>query len=211
METIRKYILLPLLAVILQTLSGEISAVSSPLTPAGLLQKSCAKLRGAKSVRCEFTLSMSGRKVNGSLLSKGDKFSVRLPGASTWYDGKTMWSYNKDAAETTVWYPTKGELAEVNPLLYLSDVSEYNVSEGPKGKNGVRTLVLTPRKRNQGVRKVTVDVNTGSLLPTGIRVATSNGTAIITLRSLKLNAEVADNAFKYDAPSHKGVRVTDLR
>ncbi len=198
---------------ILCLLGGSNVANAKTLTPAELLQKCGTKLKSASSIRCDFTMAASGKSLTGNIQSKGSKFAVNVSGAATWYDGKTMWSYSKASGETTVWYPGKAELAEANPLLYLSSTSEkeFNVSEQSANKAGLRTLILTPKKRNMGIKRVVVQINTSTLLPTSIKIESPSGNIGIAIRSLKLNISIPDNVFKYDSKKYKNVQVTDLR
>lgn len=176
-----------------------------------LLSKCSAKLKAAKSLKCDFTMKANGNSLTGTLLSKGAKFSITVPGAGTWYNGKSIWSYNKAMGETTVWTPTRSDLMEANPLLYISTEKDYTVSEQGKSVNGVRTIVLTPKKRNAGVKKVSVGINTKTLLPVSVNVQSNGGSVAIAIKSIKLNPVLSDASFVYNPATYKGVPVTDLR
>lgn len=206
--SVKKYNILKsiwLICVLMSTLVGYASE-----NPAQILDKTAEKLKKASSVKCSFDMTSSGKNLTGELLTKGSKFKVSLPGMTIWYDGNSIWSYAKNDAETTVWKPTKEELAESNPLLYLSTANDYTVAEGSKG-SGSRTLILTPKKRNSGVKKIKVTINTKTMLPTAISIDYNGGSAQVRIKSLNLNVPIPENSFVYDKSHHKGVALTDLR
>lgn len=179
--------------------------------PSETMQACVKKLQSAKSLKSSFTASISGRNVNGTLLSKGKKFSIVMPGLGTWYDGRSMWSYNSSNGETAVWIPSPYELAESNPLLYLSSANDYNVKAGTGAKKGESVVVLTPKKRNTGVKSVTVVINTTTNLPKRITVNTGKSSSSITLNSVTLNPAIADSQFTYPKSKYPKVNVVDLR
>ena len=181
-------------------------------TPVELLNQSAAKLRSAKTIHASFSMTSQGTTASGTLLCKGNKFAMSLPGIGTWYDGKVIWSYTRKTGEATVWKPTTAELAESNPLLYLSSAKDYTVKEDAKGVGkGVKTLVLTPKKRNTGVKSLRIVINTGSLLPKSISIAASSGNFKFNITSLKLNTPISDSAFCFDRKKYPKAQIVDLR
>lgn len=180
-------------------------------SPNNVLKATVAKLKGARTITASFSTVMSGKRVNCSLKAKGNKFTMTSPTFSTWYDGKSMWSYSKSSGETTLWHPTASELAESNPLLYLSTAGNYTVSAGKGSTASDQVIVLTPKKRTTGVKNVTVTINTKTHLPKKLVLATSSGVCNVTISSLKLNGAVADTEFTYPKSRYPKVPITDLR
>lgn len=192
-------------------LTALLLAVPASAATAGETLNACvAKLRGAKSLRAEFSTNASGRAVSGTLLSKGSKFSLTMPGVGTWYDGRDMWTYSQADNEATVWHPTKAELSETNPLLYLATASGYNV-KAEKSAKGESAMTLTPKKRGTGVKSIRVVINTKTNLPKSMRIAMSGGTYTVTIKSIALNPAISDSSFIFPRSKYKGVTVTDLR
>lgn len=190
---------------------SALSVYAAEKTPSAALQACVSKLSSAKSLKAGFTASISGRSLSGTLLTKGQKFAITMPGLGSWYDGKTLWSYNAQNKETAMWYPTKAELAESNPLLYLSSATDYTVKDGTGAKKGERVLILTPKKRNSGVKSVIVTINTATNLPKVIKVSAGSSSSSITLNSVTMNPALSDSQFSYPKKSYPGVPVIDLR
>ena len=51
---------------------------------------------------------------------KGDKFLLETEGVTTWFDGRTQWSYLASSDEVNVSEPTLEELQSINPYSWLS-------------------------------------------------------------------------------------------
>ncbi len=197
-----------LMMLILMSVSASLPMYAA--TPAETLQKCVAKLKGAKSMRCDFTMTSQGQTLNGTLLTQGKKFSVTAPGHGTWYDGTQICSYTASTGEATIWIPAASELAESNPLLYLSAAADYNVSAGEKAK-GVVNLTLTPKKRGSSVKSIRLTLNASTLLPARMVVMASTGPITITVKNLKLGAQLSNATFAFPRAKYPGVKVTDLR
>lgn len=179
-------------------------------TPAQTLQRCVAKLNGAKSLQAEFVMKSGGSNVSGTLTSKGKKFALVSPAASTWYDGAEITAYSPASKEATVWRPTAGELAESNPLLYLSTASDYTVSAESRNVKGEIGLKLVPKRRNSGVKSVRVVINASTMLPKSITVAAGSGTMAVTIKSLRLNPAVSDASFRFPKAKYPGAKIVRL-
>lgn len=184
---------------------------SAAETATDFLGRCAGKLQRASSIKASFFMTASGHTTSGTLLTKGKKFAITMPETGTWYDGANMWTYVKMNNEATLWNPTSSELAETNPLLYLSSSKDYNVKFGSSATKGVKVLVLTPKNKSTAVKNITISVNSSTLLPKSILISASSGNCVFNIKSIQLNVGVADSSFKFDKNKYKGVRVTDLR
>lgn len=180
-------------------------------TPAEQLRDAAARLNKAKSVTAGFVISSGGAKAEGTLTTKGRKFAIITPQSSTWYDGAAITVYNPASREATVWTPTPAELAESNPLLYLSTAGNYNVTAGTGGGKGERVLLLTPKRRGGSVKSIRLVLGATDMLPRSMRITTGSGTTDITIRNLRLNPAVADATFLFPRSRYPKAVVTDLR
>lgn len=187
------------------------SPLSKAASPEEVYQSCIKKVSGAKSMKVGFTLSSAGHSASGTLLIKGSKFAVSFPGLGTWYDGKSMWSYGAANKETTVWKPSKTELAESNPMLYLSMASDFNVKADSKSSKAVSILTLTPKRRNAGIKSVVLTINNSTSLPKKLVISAGGQTSTITINSVTLNPALADSQFTYPKNKYPGVTISDLR
>lgn len=116
----------------------------------------------------------------------------------------------EDVGEATVWHPSKDELAESNPFLYISTAANYDVKDAGTAK-GVRTLLLTPKRRGSAVKSVKITISTATLLPKSFVINASSGSYTVSVSGMQLNKAVADANFRFNKAKYPGVTVTDLR
>lgn len=189
--------------------AGELNAA---LTPEQVAQKTASVISTAKTISATFTLNGNGRKSQGSIKSSGIKFVVTLPEVSSWYDGKSLYTYNPRIAETTVVTPTASELMESNPLLYVKGAgSNYNYKFSTVMRNGKYVVDLTPVKKNTGISNMTVTVNSENFHPEKIVVTTSSGVMTIDITSFKTGLAIPDTDFNYPKSKYPKAEIVDLR
>ena len=178
-----------------------------------ILRKAATKLEAAKGIQCSFTLKSGEHSTEGSLKSQGDRFYLKTPVSSTWYDGKQMWTMNPSTHETTLYIPDVEEVLEVNPMAYLRNFSKDYFSAFSKKKiDGKHIVLLNPRKKGGQVRAIEITVDATTFLPEKFIVRTmDNRRTYLTVRALKLNATHPASTFTYPASSYKGYKVIDLR
>ena len=199
---------------IIFTLSLALSAsfANASLTPQQVAQKTAAVVSNAKTISATFTFSGNGRKSQGSIKSSGNKFSVILPEVSTWFDGKTMYTYNPRTVETTVITPTAAELMESNPLLYVKGAgSNFTYKFSTVKRTGKYVVDLTPLKKNSEIKKMTITVNSTTFNPERIIVTTLGGVLTIDITSFKTGVEIPASEFNYPKSKYPKAEIIDLR
>ena len=209
MRKISDYTYMRFAVVALLALAGIIWAPAGrAATPEQTMDAIARRLQGAGSIDAAFSMTGAQGAAKGTLLTKGKKFTVSSGGHTVWYDGRDMWAYSPASKEVTVWTPTASELAESNPLLYLTSYRDYNVKAGASAGS----VVLTPKKRG-GVKSVEVTFSGSGANATvkQIKVAMSGGTTTVNVTSLRLNTNPSDASFRFNTSKYPGVKVTDLR
>lgn len=174
--------------------------------------KAKSKIESAKSLSADFSMSYSGGTVKGKIYSKGKKFAITSNATSNWYNGKDLYTYDASQNETYVMTPTQAELSEANPLLFISSAANYKVTPSKSKKTGSEVVVLIPKKSGTGVKSVTVEIDTKTLLPKSISVTLSSGGKMnLTLQNVKLNPDIADSTFEYPKSKYSGAQLIDMR
>jgi len=75
---------------------------------AAILDEVSAKTKAYKTIKIDFTYAMDNEKekihdkFKGSLISKGDKYKLSAAGQDVICDGKTVWTYLKEAKEVQI-------------------------------------------------------------------------------------------------------------
>lgn len=174
-----------------------------------------------KSLKTNFSLSLASangktrEKRSGSLEMKGPKYHVSLGTQEIFCDGKTVWTYLKDAGEVQV---TDFNAAEqtLSPTKLFTNFYDkeygyrYVGAKKVAGKNA-EVVELIPKTAKQ-FRKVelAVDAKTHTLI--GGTVTEKNGTVYqYSVSNYTPNAPVSDAAFTFDTRKYKNVEVVDLR
>lgn len=198
--------ILPLLLTLL-----SFSPLSAGSTAQETLQGCIAKLNRAKSVKADFTFTAQGKSSSGQLLSKGNKFAIVSGNSGSWYDGSSISVYSPSTKEVTVWKPSSSELAESNPLMYLSSAGNYTVTQASGASGGEKMLTLTPKMRGSGIKSIKVKINTSTMLPTYMEISSNGGVIKLSLKNVTLNSPIADSNFKFPKSKYPGARINDLR
>ena len=191
---------------------STVSALAA-LTPAQVLQKTASLINSAKGVDCRFSASGAQGSINGNVKASGSRFAVLTPQASTWFDGRTMWTANSSSRETTVTVPTAEEIAETNPLAYINGYQNlYNLYFSRRKEAGRYLVLLNPKKKNSGIKAVEIAVNAKTFKPERIIIRQSNDQRVtVNIRSLNLSASIPEASLTYPAASYKDYELVDLR
>lgn len=189
------------------------SAASAGETASQVMKRAAALLQRASGIQASFAMTSGGRTVNGTLRSSSAGFALETPTYSTWYDGKDMWTYNASSRETTLMAPSQAELREANPMLMISGYDKaFSASFARNQGKGTYTVVLTPRQKSTGVKRVVVVIGKGNYRPKQISVTPKSGAAA-TLRvtSLVTNARLSKSDFTYPKKKYPRAEIIDLR
>ena len=85
-----------------------------------ILDRAAEAFRREGEVKITFSVRAPEGNTNGSIRLKGDKFLLETEGVTTWFDGRTQWSYLASSDEVNVSEPTPEELQSINPYSWLS-------------------------------------------------------------------------------------------
>ena len=191
---------------------GAVKAQNTP-TPGQILDKAVEVMSNPKGIESKFTIYNSGYSGGGSLKILGKKFVVALPDLEVWYNGKDLYTYNKRTNETTVVNPTDEELAESNPLSYITGAKgNYNVATSTVKKDGRYVLELTPKKRGTEIKRITLTLKKNDYSPEKIVVEPVGGSPITAeISFLKAGGNISASEFEYPKAKYSKVEIIDLR
>ena len=188
-------------------------SMSAAETADGMLKKAAAAINGAGGLTASFTLDYGQQKMTGTLKASGRKFALQTSTASTWYDGKNMWTYNAGSNETTLMVPTPQEVAEANPLSIVNSyASTFTAAFAKSQAKGSKTIVLTPKSKKSGYKSVHVTIPSGASFPSKLVVIPSSGQKITVLISqVKTGQKLAESSFIYPKTKYPKAEIVDLR
>lgn len=177
-----------------------------------ILSNAANKFSNSKSISATFVFIDNGHSQNGSITVSGNKFVITTPQLSTWFDGKTQWSYSPDVNEVNITTPTTDELQQINPFAIISSFRTNFNTKSLKAIKGTYKLQLTPKKANQSIKNVELTLNSSTYFPSLIVITAKNNTkATIKVKSISAGSSLPANTFTFNAKKHPGVEIIDLR
>ena len=187
-----------------------------------ILDKTSSTFTQKGAVKATFTLknfsgsTQKGDPVSGSILLQGKKFKLNAQGMTTWFDGKTQWSYIPANEEVNVSEPTDEELQAINPYNFLNFYKTgYKYKMGSTQKfNGkdIYDVRLTAQSSKMDIKQVVlfVDKQTYQLMQIKFRQGENNWVSI-TVNSFSGGQKVSDSDFKFDKKDAPEAEIIDLR
>ena len=204
-------------------LAGTVTAQAQTDAKAKVvLDNLTAKVKTMKSLKTNFSLSLASANgktkdtKKGTLEMKGEKYHVALGPQEIFCDGKTVWTYLKDASEVQVSTYNPGEQT-ISPAKLFTNFydKEYAYVYAGQKKVGGKTcdmVTLTPKAGKQQFKKVelAVDAKTNTLV--GGTMTDKSGTVYhYEVSGYTPNAPVSESSFSFDSKKYKNVEVVDLR
>lgn len=178
-----------------------------------VFDRAVAKISGAKGVEANFKVFNSGYSGSGSVKTLNGKFKVTMPDVEVWYNGKDLYTYNKNTSETTVVTPTPEELSQSNPLAYVTGAkSAYNISFSTVKKTGKYVLELIPKAKGSDVKRITLTLGKTDYIPEKIVVEPSSGNPVSAdITGFKTGVGASPSEFEYPKSKYPKVEIIDLR
>ena len=179
---------------------------------ANILAQASNKFTNSKSITASFSIIDNGHSQNGSITVAGNKFVVTTPQLSTWFDGKTQWTYSSSINEVNIGEPTADELQIINPFTIIKDFQINYKGELLKSVKGSYKIKLTPKKSNNDIKFVELILNSSSYLPSLIViVAKNNIKTTINIKNINTGGTLPNSTFVFNSAKYPGVEVIDLR
>ena len=176
-----------------------------------VLDKAATEYRKCASVNVTFEVAASGDTDNGTILLQGNKFLTKLSNTTTWFDGKTMWSYVKDNEEVNVTEPKSTQLAKMNPYAFIDMYKKgYDVAFGSNTK-AYYEVVLTSTNAKNSIQKAIIRINRMNYQPMYIMMGGSKADIEIKVTSYKKGKKQADSVFKFNKKKYPNAEIIDLR
>lgn len=187
-----------------------------------LLNSVSTKYKSHKSVKAEFTISVQNPKDNaktvekGTLYIKGTKYRLEIAGQDVISDGKTRWTYVKDANEVQI----DNQRTDENTITPTSVFTMYEkgwlskyigeTKQGAVTLQQVELIPSDPKKRN--IFKVKLAINKSDRSIVSATMFDKNGSIqTITVNKFIPEGAANDATFIFNASNYPGAEVIDLR
>ncbi|MBI4428101.1 MAG: outer membrane lipoprotein chaperone LolA [Ignavibacteriales bacterium] len=146
-------------------------------------------------------------------MKKPNKYRIESEHQTLVTDGETVWAYSPVNSQVVVdrYKENRNSISPEQFILNLPENYYTTILATEKGKDGkLITLKLVPKDDRSFVRSVKIWVEEGSWTIRKVSVIDVNDTeTTYSIKELKLNTNVKDNSFIFNAPT--GTEVVDLR
>ena len=182
------------------------------------------KVSTLKSLKADFSISLTGGKggkvtdtKKGTVTVKGQKYRIQLIGQEIICDGKTVYTYNKDAKEVQIANFNPAEQSVSPAKILAPDFYEkeykyaYKGERKEQGKN-CDVVELIPNDKSKQVNKIELLIDKSASMMAGGDYWEKNGNKYhISVSNLVLNGNTQDTYFTWNPKEHPGIESVDLR
>ena len=208
-------------AILATLLLSTQAATAQDAKAKSILEAASKKMNSLKTLKATFALKLlgTGGKVRdtkkGTFLMKGPKYHISLMGQEIICDGKTVWTYMKDANEVQVSNYNAADQAITPTKLFTNFYDkEYNYRYiGPRKVAGKACSIIemTPVNKSKQFTKVELAIDNNNTIAGG-NIFEKNGNQYqYEVSGFTANPALADSEFTFNAKAHPGVEVVDLR
>ena len=151
----------------------------------------------------------------GTLSLKKTKFELDMTDQVVISDGKTLWTYIKDAKEVQI-NNYSSKVMDVNPAeiftIYEKGYLYGYTGEETEGKRTLQVIELTPNDKKQSFFKVKLFINKANNNIVRSKIYEKSGN-IYTYEILNqvADSKMPDTMFSWDPKKYPGVKTVDLR
>lgn len=189
-----------------------------------ILEKVTSTTQSYSSISASFNYVMNNEaegiheENKGQILLKGQQFHLKLLqlGMEIFNNGKTVWTYMKDAGEVTVAEADDemNEMMDPSTLftIYEKGFNYQFVEEKTVAGVPVYIIDLFPENEEIEYSKIRIQVDKQRMLIRQAEMVGKEGNSYLVLvEDLKTNVPLKDSDFEFKAEDHPGVEVIDLR
>lgn len=202
-----------------------------------VLDKVTTITKGYDNLRASFdwTLENKTQKTkdskSGFMFLKGEKYKMILAGMEMFSDGKTMWTYSKDANEITISEVEESDESIISNPTKIFSLYEKGFKYAMKGeeqrtvkakgadgkvasvKKNCYVIDLYPENpKGKEFHTIELLVEKTTNLILSIDIKFKNGSdQIIEITEYKSNTNMPDGLFTYDPAKYPGAEVNDMR
>ncbi len=187
-----------------------------------LLKKVSAKYKAYTSSKTDYTIKIHFAEAKtdivkkGTLYLKGAKFKMQIDEVISTCDGKNIWNYlpSEKQVQISIYDKADGNISPEKFFTLWEKDYIYRIKE-KKTVNGKNTAVIEmspTTKKNGGIFKIDVTINTSTNELMSFLIYEKNGTrTTYTINTTTPNISLAETFFIFDAKQFPGVEVVDLR
>ncbi|MDD3741710.1 MAG: outer membrane lipoprotein carrier protein LolA [Bacteroidales bacterium] len=188
-----------------------------------LLDEVSAKADNYSSLKIEFTMFVenlhNGKRetYSGSAAYKSGYYKLDIMGQIVYSDGKTNWTYLKDAEEVNITDNADNQNMMMNPQSLLKDYKNnfkvtYIADKFEKNRPLVEIDLVPKVIENKKYSKITVKIDKTKKQIFSARYVGKDGVSyLIEITKFTENPSIPDTEIKYSASLYPGAEIIDMR
>lgn len=206
-----------IIILVLSILAGIVTQAQTDTKATTILNEVSAKTKSYKTIQIDFTYTMENKKekinekFTGSLYSKGDKYKLTVARQDVICDGKTVWTYLKDANEVQI-NNAGNDDDSFTPTKLLSNYTKDYKSKFIEEKGNTQVIELYPIAKGKSFTKVKLSIDKTKKQIQQF-VIYDRGGSIFTYNVNKFLTDlpIADKEFTFNKAEHPKVSIDDMR
>ncbi len=176
-----------------------------------ILDQTTAAFSAAGGIKATFSIKAGNSQTKGVIELKNNKFVLNTNDATTWFDGKTQWSYLKHTEEVNISNPSEDELQSMNPYTLLGIYKKgFNYQlNGTVGNNYKITLI--PENKKHTISRIVLLISKKNYQPQHITLEQGKTRSEISVISFQTNQSFSESLFKFNKKNYPHAEIIDLR
>ncbi len=187
-----------------------------------ILDQVSAKTKAYKTIEAEFGIVVESKQEKtkdskkGKIWIKGSRYKVDLASSNIFNDGKTQWTYMKDANEVNITTPDPNDDSSLNPAkmftIYEKGYKIRYIGEKFENARALYEIELYPIDLKKDFTKITLKVDKTKMQIYSMKRLGKDGTDyLIEVIKMDTDKEMADAMFTFDKTKYPKVEVNDMR
>ncbi|WP_321518652.1 LolA-like putative outer membrane lipoprotein chaperone [uncultured Bacteroides sp.] len=202
----KKYIITLLISAIILPCFAQKDAQAKKI-----LDQTSTAFANAGGIKATFTIKAGGGQTKGTLQLSNKKFLLNTNDATTWFDGKTQWSYLKHSDEVNISVPSEEELQSMNPYALLNIYKkgfnyQYNGTVGNNYK-----ITLTPENKKNAFSRIVLLISKTNYQPQHITLEQQKNKSEITVTGYQTKQSFSNSLFQFNKKNYPHAEIIDLR
>lgn len=193
------------------------SIAQSDAKSTAILNDIIKNINSFKSIKISFTNNVGSLKqktqasYNGTMWYKNGKYKLMVANQEIICDGKTSWTYLKDANEVQINEISENQAFSPVKLFDGSLVKDFK-SKFAGELNGLQTIELYPVTLNKSFSKVILTINKPKKQISKFTIYDKSGNIYTyTVKVFQANPPINESLFTFNAKNYPGVEINDMR
>lgn len=192
---------------------GTLPVMAQENEAEALLDRMAERIHCSNGIWIQYSAQSDEGSSEGVIRLKGGKFLLKSPGMTTWFDGRTQWTYLEANDEVNISEPTSEELQSFSPFVWIGLYKQgYTLQLEPSGKRA-SVIVMKAVDPDTDLQQVRLYVEHIELFPIEIRMRRKDSSEdiLIKVKECKMDENYPDSIFVFNKKDYPTAEVIDLR